>query len=188
MDGARPVGGFEPPENRIIAALGPLVRGVCASGNVPLPDREGPTIRLQFQRHPVGSLESVGTEPIGETSMESLNQLKNIVVMAVADGALAEDEVALLSDRCVELGIGEVELQQALAYALGDAPALQLPREPAQQEQLLRDLIRMMGADGVLAESEKRLFALAAAKMRFDSARLHALIDEVIDQRDLETE
>lgn len=120
--------------------------------------------------------------------MESLNQLKNIVVMAVADGALAEDEVALLSDRCVELGIGEVELQQALAYALGDAPALQLPREPAQQEQLLRDLIRMMGADGVLAESEKRLFALAAAKMRFDSARLHALIDEVIDQRDLETE
>ncbi|QEG39452.1 tellurite resistance TerB family protein [Roseimaritima ulvae] len=116
--------------------------------------------------------------------MDPLKHLKNIVVMAIADGALAEDEVALLSDRCVELGIGEAELQQAIIYALGDAPALQLPREPEQQEQLLRDLIRMMGADGVLAESEKRLFALAAAKMRYDSARLHALIDEVVGEHD----
>ncbi len=120
--------------------------------------------------------------------MDALGHLKNIVVMAIADGALGEEEVAFLSDRCVELGIGEVELQQALRYALGDAPALHLPQERGQQEQLLRDLIRMMAADGVLAESEKRLFALAAAKMRIDTAQLHALIDDVVNQRDLEIE
>lgn len=115
--------------------------------------------------------------------MDALAQLKNILVMAVADGTLGEDEVALLTDRCVELGMGEAELQEAVAYALSESPALELPTDPAQQEALLGDLIRMMAADGVLTESEKRLFALAAAMMKFDNERLNALLDDVVGRQ-----
>ncbi len=112
--------------------------------------------------------------------MERLNQLKNLVVMAMADGALAEDEVGFLSQRCIELGMGEEDLRDAITYALNDSAALQLPTAPADQEALLRDLIRMMAADGSLDESEKRLFALAAAMMKIDNIQLHRLIDEAI--------
>lgn len=41
------------------------------------------------------------------------------------------------------------------------------------------DLIRMMAADGQLNESEKRLFALAAAKMNFSEDKLNQLIDRL---------
>jgi len=37
-----------------------------------------------------------------------------------------------------------------------------------------------MAADGQLAESEKRLFALAAAKLGYDTARMDALIHRLL--------
>lgn len=112
--------------------------------------------------------------------MRRLDQLKNLIVMAVADGSLGDHELALLSDRCEELGLGEQELQQAIRFALSDDAALQLPRDREAQESLLSDLIRMMAADGRLTESEKRLFALAAAKMEISDERLNHLIDTLV--------
>ena len=43
----------------------------------------------------------------------------------------------------------------------------------------MTDLIRMMAADGHLNESEKRLFALAAAKMNFSNEKVNQLIDRL---------
>lgn len=103
--------------------------------------------------------------------------------MAISDGALAENEIALLIDRCDRLGLGESELRDAIAFGLSDAARVQFPTEPDQQQQLLRDLICMMAADGKLEESEKRLFALAAAKMKIEGEHLHQIIDEAIEQR-----
>jgi hypothetical protein len=40
----------------------------------------------------------------------------------------------------------------------------------------------MMAADGHLDESEKRLFALAAAKMQLTTADVERLIDETLDR------
>lgn len=111
--------------------------------------------------------------------MERFQQLKNLVVMAIADGSLGETELALLGERCSELKMDENELREAVAFALSDQAALQLPSEPEDQEALLTDLMRMMAADGRLSESEKRLFALAAAKMNFDASRVNELIDRL---------
>ena len=112
--------------------------------------------------------------------MQRMDQLKNLIVMAIADGSLGEHELTLLSERCQELGLGEQDLREAIAYALSDDAALQLPRDPAAQESLLSDLIRMMAADGRLTENEKRLFALAAAKMEISEQRLTHLIDTLV--------
>ncbi|MCM2370838.1 tellurite resistance TerB family protein [Aporhodopirellula aestuarii] len=107
-------------------------------------------------------------------------QLRNLVVMALADGSIGGREVAFLADRCVELGLGQAELQSALEFGLGDDAALELPADEATREELLADLIVMMAADGVLAETEKRLFALAAAHMNIVGDRLQQIISSVI--------
>jgi tellurite resistance protein len=109
-----------------------------------------------------------------------LDQLKNLIVMAIADGSFSEDEINFLSDRCVALGLDEYAFRDALNAALDDDAALTLPQDAAAQDALLADLVQMMAADGHLDEREKRLFALAAAKMGIDDARLHALIDELV--------
>ncbi len=115
------------------------------------------------------------------TYTERQLHLRNIVVMALADGSIGQREVEWVADRCVELGLGQDDLQSALAYGLGDDAALELPRDDESREALLADLISMMAADGYLAESEKRLFALAAAHMNIVGERLDQIISSVVN-------
>jgi uncharacterized tellurite resistance protein B-like protein len=114
--------------------------------------------------------------------MQPLDLLKNLVILAVADGSLSEQEVALLVDRCLHLGLNEDDLDKAIAYALGGNAKLVLPVDRQDQNQLLTEMIRMMAADGKLLEVEKRLFALTAAKMGLDRAELDKLIDNLVGQ------
>ena len=108
--------------------------------------------------------------------------LRNLVVMALADGSIGQREVDMVAQRCIELGLGQADLESALSFGLGDDAALELPGDQDQREELLGDLVRMMAADGYLDEAEKRLFALAAAKMNITGDRLQDLLSSVINQ------
>ncbi|MEZ6082068.1 MAG: TerB family tellurite resistance protein [Pirellulaceae bacterium] len=112
--------------------------------------------------------------------MQRLDHLKNLVIMAAADGALSEQEIALLVDRCSDLGLAEEDLEKAIDFALSGKAKLQFPIDRLEQDQMLSDLIRMMAADGKLSEVEKRLFALAAAKMGIEKNELDGLIDQLV--------
>ena len=108
--------------------------------------------------------------------------LRNLVLMAFADGSLGEREVNLVADRCVELGLDDYDLSLAIKSGLADGARLEVPDEPSEREALLKDLIRIMAADGRLDEGEKRLFALAAAKMSISASDVERLIDETLTQ------
>ncbi len=112
--------------------------------------------------------------------MKQLDQLKNLVIMAAADGSLSEHEIAYLVDRCAELGLDEEDLESAIAFALSDQASIRLADGKGNQLEMLKDLVRMMGADGRLSEVEKRLFALAAAKMGISRVEINSLIDELL--------
>ena len=102
--------------------------------------------------------------------------------MAFADGSLGEREVNLVADRCVELGLDDYDLSIAIKSGLSDGARLEVPDERTEREALLPDLIRIMAADGRLDEGEKRLFALAAAKMSIAASDVERLIDETLTQ------
>jgi len=112
---------------------------------------------------------------------DRMRQLRNLVVMALADGSIGEREVAFVAERCHELGLGESELHHAIRFGLGDEAALELPSDSRERDELMVDLVKMMAADGVLDESEKRLFALAAAKMEMSSEHLNQLLDRSME-------
>lgn len=114
--------------------------------------------------------------------MEQLDHLKNLVIMAAADGTLTEQEIALLVDRASALGLDEEDLEKAIAYALSGEAKLKFPIDRNEQNAMLADLMKMMAADGELQEIEKRLFALAAAKMGIAKDDLEKLIDELVDR------
>ena len=107
--------------------------------------------------------------------------LRNLVVMAFADGSLGEREVNLVADRCAELRLDEYDLRKAVEFGLDDQAAIEVPADPKERESLVQDLIRMMAADGHLDESEKRLFALVAVKMSLSAADVERLIDQALD-------
>jgi uncharacterized tellurite resistance protein B-like protein len=113
-------------------------------------------------------------------TMKHLDYLKNLVIMASADGSLTEREIAWLVDRCSELGLGEADLGEAMEFAISDEATMKLPKEKSEQMRMLGDLIRIMAADGDLDEIEKRLFALAAAKMNVTQKELDELITKLV--------
>ena len=78
------------------------------------------------------------------------------------------------------MGLDEGHLEKAISYALGNQAKLRFPVDRDEQNAMLTDLIRIMAADGKLSEIEKRLFALAAAKMGIDRKDLDGLIDDLV--------
>ena len=109
--------------------------------------------------------------------------LKNLVIMASADGSFTEREIDWLVDRCADLGLDEADLGNALEFAVSDKATMRLPKVREEQIQLLEDLIRIMAADGQLDEIEKRLFAVAAAKMNVDQNELDQLINKLVGKK-----
>jgi uncharacterized tellurite resistance protein B-like protein len=112
--------------------------------------------------------------------MDPNARLRNLMVMALADGSLGEREVQFVTDRCLELGLGEHELRAAIRFALDGSATLELPENPADAESLLADMLKMMAADGVLEEGEKRLFAICAAKLGFGSQEIDSLVNRLM--------
>ncbi|MEM9826455.1 MAG: TerB family tellurite resistance protein [Planctomycetota bacterium] len=127
------------------------------------------------------------TPPHAEASDDRdrrLSHLRNLIMMAFADGTLGQREINLVADRCAQLGLSESDLHEAMQHGLSGEASLEIPDTEDQQEALLKDLIRMMAADGVLEESEKQLFAMAAAKMNFSTEKIHRMVDELLGPSD----
>ncbi len=110
--------------------------------------------------------------------MDTRTHLRNLLVMAMADGALEDAELTFLTQRCQQMDLDEQHWRDAVRYAMDEQAAVRLPVAEADQELLLRDLIQMMTADQVMDEQEKRLLALVAAKLGFSPQRLSGLWSE----------
>ena len=98
----------------------------------------------------------------------------------VTDKRMNESELAFLAERASELGISQDEFHDAMQRAVKGESQLAIPTGAAERRSLLKDLIKMMAADGVLDDLEKELFAQVAATMEIDTEELHRVIDATI--------
>ena len=112
--------------------------------------------------------------------MNFLQHFTNLLIMAAADGTLKEREIKFLMNRSARWGITEEQFSEAVAHALSDRAELRIPTQEPERLSMLQDLIRMMAADGELAEVEKQLFATVAAKMKISNEELNEIIDSVL--------
>lgn len=111
------------------------------------------------------------------------DKLRNLLVMAASDGRLTEREIRYLMDRCQQWGVPDSLVADAIQYALSNDAALAIPPHAAERREMLQDLITMMAADGNLAEVERNLFAVAAAKMGVSDTELNELIDQITQKK-----
>ena len=112
--------------------------------------------------------------------MERIQLFENIVLMAMADGSVNKDEFNLLIDRCSQWGIQDHQFREAFDKACTPGAEFHVPETAEARENLLREAVQMMGADGKLTDGEKQLFALAAAAMELSTDDLNQIIDSVV--------
>jgi uncharacterized tellurite resistance protein B-like protein len=112
--------------------------------------------------------------------MDPADSFRNLLIMAASDGRMSESELRMLSHRAAEWGITDDDFEQAIQDAIDGRAELTLPSESHERIEILKDLIRMMGADGRIAEGERHLFALASSILGVEASVLNRLIDEVL--------
>ena len=83
----------------------------------------------------------------------------------------------LLAARAEKWGISEDQVQAALEAAKQPDFQLVIPPTKIARVETIRELIRMMAADGELNDIEKRLLALASAAMEITSEEFDEILD-----------
>lgn len=112
--------------------------------------------------------------------MDRKSLLTNLVAMAAADGSFSEQEIEMILERAVAWGIEDPQLADLLSDVVANPESsIQIPATREQCVELLEELVRMMAADGYLADTEKAMFAAAAAHMDITHRELDQLIADI---------
>lgn len=111
---------------------------------------------------------------------KNLTLFHNLVNLAAADCRFTDEELEFLAERAERWGISSDEFETAIAGISTGVAQIELPESKRERTLLLQEMIRLMAADGELAEIEKRLCAVASAKMDFSTAEFQLLLDSVI--------
>ena len=110
----------------------------------------------------------------------NLTLFQNLVNLAASDCKFTDEELEFLAERAERWGISFNEFDLAIADVSTGAIHIELPEEKPERILLMQEMIRMMAADGELAEIEKRLCAIASAKMHFSNAEFSQILDSVL--------
>ncbi|MCA9198787.1 MAG: hypothetical protein R3C28_27395 [Pirellulaceae bacterium] len=114
--------------------------------------------------------------------MSEREKFKNILIMAAADGRMNEAELRLLSDRATEWGITDEEFEEMLHQAIEGRASITIPTDQNDRDEFLKDMIRMMAADGHTSDGEKKLIAVCSAVLGITGEHLNRIIDEVLEE------
>lgn len=89
---------------------------------------------------------------------------RDLTAMAIADGQVTPEEKEAMSTICHLEGVDENKLMEALRGGY-DNVSEEMPSSRQEKELYLRDVIRLIGADGYSAPQEIYLFQIIASRM-----------------------
>jgi uncharacterized tellurite resistance protein B-like protein len=89
---------------------------------------------------------------------------RDLTAMAIADGQVTPEEKEAMSTICHLEGVDENKLMEALRGGY-DKVSKEMPNSRQEKEIYLRDVIRLIGADGYSAPQEVYLFQIIASRM-----------------------
>ena len=112
--------------------------------------------------------------------MEKLEIFHSLVNLAAIDRKFTDEEIQFLVDRANRWNIPTSEFETALAGLSEGTVEVTIPESHEDRVILLKEMIRLMAADGDLADQEKRLCAQASGRMDFTSQQFAQILDEVI--------
>lgn len=92
---------------------------------------------------------------------------RDLTAMAIADGEVTPEEKEAMGTICHLEGIDESKLLESLQGGYENIHE-EMPNSRQEREEYLRNLIKLIGADGYAAPQEVYLFQIVASKMRLN--------------------
>ena len=113
-----------------------------------------------------------------------LGQLKNLVMLAAADGDLTDSELAVLLAVASRENITPDDFNKVIDDP--DSVTIDLPKDEDTKLAYLRDMVAMMMIDGELDEQELSICKIYAMALGYRSSIVDGMIAGVVDGLDAE--
>lgn len=115
---------------------------------------------------------------------QRLGQLKNLVMLAAADGRLTDSELAVLLAVASRENISPDEFNRVIEDP--DSVTIDLPEDEDTKLAYLRDMVALMMVDGELEEQELAICKIYAMALGYRSSIVDGMIAGVLDSLDAE--
>ncbi len=102
--------------------------------------------------------------------------LRNVLVLAIADGKVTEQEKEFILGLRERLGIDKDEFAALVEEVRRDRTAAPLPTEPGEALEAILTLAKMAAADGRITDRERSFFRKLAAQVGMDEAEADSLL------------
>lgn len=112
--------------------------------------------------------------------MDHLQLFNNLVNLAAIDGKFTDEEVQFLAVRAERWKIPDDEFETAMAGISEGVFEVLVPEDYQERVDLMKEMIRLMAVDGEMAELEKGLCAVAAARMDFSPSEFDKIVTDVV--------
>ena len=117
---------------------------------------------------------------------QRLGQLKNLVMLASADGRFTDSEMAVLVAVASRESISPEEFNRVMENP--DSVTIELPEDEDTKLAYLRDMVAMMMVDGDLDEHEMAICKIYAMALGYRGSIVDGMIAGVIDQLDAQAD
>lgn len=107
---------------------------------------------------------SIITRFLAEVTEPQFKLARDLTAISIADGEITPEEKEAMSMICHLEGVDEKRLMDALRGGY-DKVSEEMPNTRQEKEVYLRDLIKLIGADGYSAPQEVYLFQIIASRM-----------------------
>lgn len=115
---------------------------------------------------------------------QRLGQLKNLVMLATADGRFTDSELAVILAVASRENISPEEFNRVMEDP--DSITIDLPEDEDTKLAYLRDMVAMMMVDGELDEQELAICKIYAMALGYRSSIVDGMIAGVVDNLDAE--
>ena len=100
---------------------------------------------------------------------------RDLTAMAIADGKVTPEEMEAMKTICHLEGVDEAKLMEALQGGY-DHVNEEMPKTHEGREAYLRDIIKLIGADGYAAPQEVYLFQIIAGRMGLNQMNVLSIV------------
>lgn len=117
-----------------------------------------------------------------EHDKERLGQIKNLIMLAMADGRIDEDELAVIAMVAVREGMTADELDSVIDNI--EKVEVELPRDIDTRKRYLQDMVELMVIDGEIHEDELNICQVYAIALGFNPDTVEQMVLDIIKQLD----
>ena len=110
---------------------------------------------------------------------KQLGQIKNLIMLALADGTADEKELALIAAVASREKLTEEQVNQLIENP--GTVHVELPEDEESKKRYLTDMVVLMMADGVMDDDEIAMCKLYAITLGFDSSMVESLVIDLAE-------